>query len=205
MMLFALLPAAGHSRRMGRPKLSLPLGERTVLEWTVDALRQGGVEEIVVVVGPHVAELAEVAERAGAWVCRLPEPTPDMRATVEQGLRFLEQTFAPRNEDAWLLCPADHPALDAGVIRHLLRARQEHPERSIYVPTFMGRRGHPTLFSWLHVSAIRAHTAGQGLNTYLRQNAGETQEVAVNNAEVLSDLDTPDDYERLQARFANQR
>ncbi len=121
-MLFALLPAAGHSRRMGRPKLSLPLGGRTVLEWTVAALREGGVETVLVVVGPHVADLAETAERAGARVCQLAEPTPDMRATVEQGLHWLEQTFAPGEQDAWLLCPADHPALDAGVVRQLIQA-----------------------------------------------------------------------------------
>ena len=31
-MLHALIPAAGHSTRMGQPKLALPLGDRTVLE-----------------------------------------------------------------------------------------------------------------------------------------------------------------------------
>ncbi len=52
-MIFAVVPAAGRSSRMGRPKLSLPLGGRTVLEHVVIALRQGGVDEVLVVVGPH--------------------------------------------------------------------------------------------------------------------------------------------------------
>jgi molybdenum cofactor cytidylyltransferase len=187
---------------MGRPKLSLPLGGRTVLEWTVAALKEGGVEHVLVVVGPHVAELADLAEQAGARVCRLAEPTPDMRATVEHGLTWLEQTFRPGEPDAWLLCPADHPTLHPGVVRQLTQARQEQPHRSIFVPTFEGRRGHPTLLGWRHVTGIRTHPAGLGLNTYVRQHGDEVLEVSVPNADALTDLDTPEDYERLQGRFA---
>ena len=37
-MRFAVVPACGHSTRMGRPKLALPLGDRTVIERVVAAL-----------------------------------------------------------------------------------------------------------------------------------------------------------------------
>jgi molybdenum cofactor cytidylyltransferase len=200
-MTFALLPAAGKSTRMGRPKLALPLGGRTVLEHAVAALRQAGIEHVLVVVGPHVPELIPLAEAAGADVCRLAAETPDMRATVEHGLRWLEERFHPGPDDAWLLSPADHPALDATVVRCLTQARAAHPERSIFVPVFEGRRGHPTLIGWKHVAGIRAHPAGQGLNTYLRGHTAETLEVPVASAEVLCDLDTPEDYERLLRRW----
>ena len=105
---------------MGRPKLSLPLGGRTVLEHVVAALRQGGVDEVLVVVGPHDPGLAPSAEAAGASVlpCRKPPPTCGRRWT---GLRRLEDRFHPRPDDAWLLAPADHPALDADVVRRLGR------------------------------------------------------------------------------------
>src|SRR5918994_1608295 len=108
-MTFAVVPAAGHSTRMGQPKLSLRLGGRTVIECVVSALRAGGVQHVVVVIGPHVGDLAAPATLAGADVCLLPEPTPDMRSTVEYGLRWLEQTHAPGPDDFWLLAPADHP------------------------------------------------------------------------------------------------
>jgi molybdenum cofactor cytidylyltransferase len=200
---FALLPAGGRSARMGRPKLSLPLGGRTVLEHTVSAFRRAGVEHVLVVVGPHVPELVPLAEAAGAHVCRLPEETADMRATVEQGLRWLEDRFRPGPADAWLLAPADHPTLDAEVIRRLLQARADHPERSVFVPTWEGRRGHPALIAWKHVAGIRAHPAGQGLNTYLRRCAAEVLEVPATSADVLCDLDTPADYERLLRRWGD--
>jgi molybdenum cofactor cytidylyltransferase len=196
-MILALLPAAGKSTRMGRPKLALPLGGRTVLEHAVAALRQAGVEHVLVVVGPHVPELVPLAEAAGAAVCLLAQETPDMRATIEHGLRWLEECLHPSPEDAWLLTPADHPTLDAAVVRDLRQARAAHPDRSILIPAFAGRRGHPTLIGWKHVAGIRAHPAGQGLNAYLRLHGGETLEVPVTSADVLRDLDTPEDYERL--------
>ena len=200
-MTLALLPAAGKSTRMGRPKLALPLAGRTVLEHVVAALRQAGVEHVLVVVGPHVPELVPLAEAAGAAVCRLAQETPDMRATIEHGLRWLEERFHPGPEDAWLLTPADHPALDATVVRQLGQARATHPDRSIFIPAFAGRRGHPTLIGRKHVAGIRAHPAGQGLNTYLRRHPAETLEVPVTSADVLCDLDTPEDYERLCRRW----
>src|SRR5262249_12245859 len=102
-MTFALIPAAGKSTRMGRSKLALALGEQTVLEHFIAALRSGGAEHVLVVLGPHVSELTPLAESAGASVLVLPEETADMRATVEAGLRWLEERFAPRPENAWLL------------------------------------------------------------------------------------------------------
>ena len=205
MTVFAVLPAAGKSTRMGRPKLALPVGGRTVLEAVVAALRSAGVEHVLVVVGPHVPELVPGAERGGAHVHRLAAETADMRATVEHGLDWLEEHFRPRPEDAWLLVPADHPTLAPDVVRAMLAAHQAGGRHSVFVPTYQGRRGHPTLIAWRHVPGILAHPAGQGINTYLQMHAPEIREVPVADAGVLHDLDTPEDYERLRQDASAKR
>ncbi|HEX5270984.1 MAG TPA: NTP transferase domain-containing protein [Gemmataceae bacterium] len=197
-MTFAVIPAAGKSARMGRPKLALPLGDHTVLERVVASLREAGVEHVLGIIGPHVPQLAPLAQSAGAHVLQLAQETPDMRATVEAGLLWLEERFRPRPDDRWLLVPADHPTLDPQVIRLLL----DHRDGSIIVPTYDGRRGHPTVIEWKHVAGMRALPAGTGLNVYLRQHAAETMELPVDSADVLCDLDTPEDYERLRRSFA---
>ncbi len=121
-----------------------------------------------------------------------------MRATVEHGLRFLEKRLHPAAEDRWLLVPADHPTLDAAVVRCLLEVQAATPDASLVVPTFQGRRGHPTLIAWHHLAGIRALESGLGLNAYLRQHTAQTLEVPVASPTILCDLDTPEDYERLQ-------
>ena len=198
-MTFALLPAGGKSSRMGRPKLALPLGRRTVLGHAVTALRDAGADPVLVVVGPHVPELAPLAAAAGAAVLQLEEKTADMRATVEHGLRWLEERCRPAPGAGWLLSPADHPALDPAVVRRLLEARAASPEHTIVVPTFDGRRGHPVLLDWRHGAGLRALPPGLGINVYLRQQRPVTLEVPVPSPGVLLDLDTPEDYERLRA------
>jgi molybdenum cofactor cytidylyltransferase len=182
---------------MGRPKLALPLGGRTVLEHVIAALRAGGVDRVVVVVGPHTPELVPLAEAAGAEVCPQPEPTAHMRDTVEHGLRWLEERYRPTPEQTWLLAPADLPALDAYVVWALRSAHAAQPWRSVVVPVYEGRRGHPTLIAWRHVAGLRAHPAGAGINAYLRLHADETLELPVAGTAGLFDLDTPEDYERL--------
>jgi len=208
MQIFALIPAGGKSVRMGRSKLDLPLGDRTVLEHVLVALRQACLTEILVVLAPHGDELISIADRAGASFVRLTEETPDMRATIEHGLTWLTERWRPKPEDGLLLCPADHPTLDTRVVTKLIdqasAKRDAGSTASIWVPTFEGKRGHPTLVKWHHLKGIRAMPAGRGLNRYFREHAAETEEVPWNSPEILLDLDTPADYERLRVRFESR-
>ncbi len=197
MTTFAVVPACGHSTRMGRPKLSLPLGGRAVIEHVVGALRDGGVDRVLVVVGPHVPELVPLAAAAGAEVLPLPEPTADMRATVEAGLRHLEDRYRPAADDLWLLVPADHPTLSAGLVRQLLDVAR-NSSHTIAIPTVQGRRGHPAAIRWHHVAGIRALPPDEGINAYFRRHAAAVLEYRVTDAGAVADLDTPADYERLR-------
>jgi molybdenum cofactor cytidylyltransferase len=197
-MIAAVVPAAGLSSRMGRAKLALPLGERTVIERVVSALHDAGVNPVVVVTAPHAAELRPIAAAAGASVVVLPSTTADMRETVEHGLRWLAEHHQPTPDDGWLLAPADHPLLDANVARALCDHFTCDRTKSIVVPIYNGKRGHPVLIDWKHVAGIRAMPQGQGIDAYLREHAAETFELHATNPAVLWDLNTPGDYERLR-------
>ncbi len=203
-MIVALIPAGGRSSRMGQPKLLLPLGRRTVLEHVIAALQAVDIPKILVVAAPDLAELATLARASGAEALLLPEATPDMRATVEHGLRWIEERWAPTERDSWLLVPADHPTLRPDVVEELVKARAQHRHASIFVPTFGGKRGHPVLLGWRHAEMLRAFRAGEGINVYLREQSEAVVEAAVDSAEIHRDLDTPDDYEQLQREFAGE-
>ncbi len=198
-MIYAIVPAAGKSSRMGQSKLNLPFRGSTVLECVLDALRLGGCDQILVVLGPQALDLQPLVARSGARVYLMDEDTPDMRSTVEVGLRWLEYQYQPSNTDAWFLAPADQPMLDAEVVAAVRRTYLSQSDKSIVVPTFAGKRGHPVLLSWRHVAGIRSHPAGEGLNTYLRLRTEATRELPVDRPSVLADLDTPEDYRRLQS------
>lgn len=185
---------------MGRPKLALPLGDKTVLECVLDILRQADVSDILVVISPGGKELIPLADKK-AHILQLDQDTADMQATVLAGLDWLETTLQPVAQDYWLLLPADHPSLNPVVIRQLEQCRTEHPQHSIFIPTFAGKRGHPALIGWQHVAALRQFPPGQGLNRFLRQQT-QLLECPMNAPEILLDLDTPEDYRRLLDHFS---
>lgn len=198
MRAFAILPAAGRSTRMGRPKLLLPWGESTLIEHLLRAWRESGVERTVIVLHPDDDQLASTCRRAGVDVVVAQSPPPEMKASVRLGLSYVAAQFAPGDESCWLLAPADMPNLRAASIQRVLAERVPGKDE-ILVPTHAGRRGHPVLFPWRLRADVEALGDHQGLNQLLRVH--RVREVPCEEEDVLVDIDTPDDYERRRANL----
>ncbi len=182
---------------MGRPKLLLPLGDSTVIARLVQALVSAGVDAVIVVVRPGDDSLRQAAEQAGAEVI-LPAADPaDMRQSVQFALDHLAQRYQPHDDDSWMLVPADHPLLDTDVVRELMREWNTCAEQ-VLIPTFEGKRGHPTFFRWPLARLVPELPPAQGLNELVRRHNSELRELAVDSDCILLDLDTLEDYERLQ-------
>ncbi len=205
MPVFAVVPAAGLSRRMGQPKLTMTLAGRPVIEHLFGALDHPGIDAIVVVFrnaddalsvaikncrGPQHAELIAVQPET--------DP-PDMRTSVEIGLAAINERCSPGDDSAWLLIPADHPVLDGDVVRELLTARS-HYDADVLVPTYEGERGHPTLFRWPLAGRVAQIPADCGLNWLVRHESVSVDEIEVATDSVLLDLDTPEDFRKLEQR-----
>ncbi len=198
--LFAVIPAAGHSTRMGQPKLLLPLGGSTVVERVIATLFEAGVNECVLVCRPDDSALAQVVKRTPARLVQ-PEPAPPyMRDSVWAGLQWIEAHCQPTVEDGWLLIPADHPTIDAAVVRQLIAVWTAHGDQ-IVLPTYHGQRGHPTLFPWSLAVEVGELPLDQGLNQIVRHDRSRVCEVPVSSESVLWDLDTPEDYQRILEHF----
>ncbi len=197
-MIAAIVPAAGRSERMGRPKLILPIGGRTLITRVVGALRDAGADPIVVVVppsdAPGAAVLAEEAAQAGGAVVVADPPPPDMRASVERGLDHLSRSRATP-PTTLLLAPADSPGLGAALVARIL-ARAEAEPRSIIIPQVHGRRGHPVALPWPLAAEIRDLPAGVGVNALIARYAARVVTLDVDDPGALADLDTPEDYRR---------
>jgi molybdenum cofactor cytidylyltransferase len=198
MRIAAIVPACGAGRRMGGPKLTLPVGPdgEPMVARVVRALREGGVGRVLVVVPaasePGAGELARVAAAAGAEVLAA-EPTPrEMRESVERGLDRLESGGPPK---AVAVAPADAVGMDAAAVAAVL-AGFRAGGASVVVPAHAGRRGHPLVMAWSMAAAVRALPAGAGLNALLRDPGIGLREVPVEGRGVLDDVDTPEDYAR---------
>jgi len=195
---FAVVLAAGRSERMGTQKLALRLGSKTVLQRVVQALSDARVESILVALGPSAAALADSIVTQ-ADVLALDEQTPDMRCTLQLALDRLRRTRAMEESDGVLVVLGDQPTLKPSIVTQLAAARQIDPG-AVVAPVHAGRRGHPVLFPWKVVCAVERLPAGQGLNALLRSPASRVREVAVDDPDVLLDLDDLSDWEKLSKR-----
>lgn len=192
-MIAAVVPAAGRSTRMGRPKLLIEFRGEPLIRRVVSALLDGGADRVVVVppaVGTEAAAIADEASAAGAEVV-IPEVQPaEMRDSVELGLAVLDADPRPT---CILLTPADVPGIAAGLVGRLLEVSASQPDR-IIVPTRDGRRGHPIVLPWEIAVRVRDLPDDAGVDRLVADHADRIVEVPV--AAAISDLDTPADLDR---------
>ncbi len=191
-MIAAIVPAAGASRRMGRPKLLLPVGGTVVVARVVEALRSGGVNRIVLVIAPGDLELASWAGASEVELAVNPDPSRGMLSTVVAGLGQLGEAVP----EVLLVAPGDLPWLTSAEVRRLLVAQNER-DAGLAVPVFRGRRGHPLAIARRLIAEVLNLDPEVGLRQLLALHPAELCEVESDSPGVLADLDTPEDYQRL--------
>ncbi len=189
----AILLAAGESRRMGQLKALLPWQGTSLLKHQVASLRAGGVDRVVVVLGHRSDELkAELAEIEGvAWQLN-PDYLQGKTTSIKAGL----STLGKEQLDAILILNVDQPR-SADVIRSLLK---EHLSQGslITIPTYNGRGGHPIILSRSLLDELREiDEETYGIKAVVQRHLDATRRVEMDAPEVLWDLNTPEEYQRV--------
>ena len=83
----AILLAAGRSSRMGAFKPLLPFGESTVIRSCIRNLRDGGVQNIVVVVGHRADDVKNSLDDLSVNFALNPDPESGMSASIACAVR----------------------------------------------------------------------------------------------------------------------
>jgi len=123
----AIILAGGQSRRMGRDKASLPLGEQTLLEQLIEQLA-GRFQEIIISVSKgqpyplnNVRQVEDRYENAG--------PLAGLLAGLQAS-----------SSDISLVVPCDQPEIDLGIVRDMLQVLGQH---DLVYPRLDGQIPHP--------------------------------------------------------------
>lgn len=171
---------------MGRPKLLLPFRDGTILGSLIQALREGGVSEIVLVVAPGDEALRAWGVEAGVRVAVNPEPERGMLSTIREGIA------EAGDKEPLVVCPADLPALRASTVRAVLA--EDSP---LVVPSYRGRRGHPLVISPELIPEIGTLHLEVGLRELLDRHPERLRTVEVDDPGCVRDVDTPEEYREL--------
>ncbi len=192
----AIVAAAGMSRRMGEPKQLLPWGEGTVIEAVVHTLTAAAVEPVVCVVGHQAAQMrAALRTTPAVIVYNSAYAQSEMLSSYQAGIRWLIEQG--NRASGLLLALSDQPHVPVDVVRHVCTAARTQPD-AIVIPSHQMRRGHPIYLPRRFWSEVLELPDDATLRTLIQQHDEHILYVNTNNPAILTDLDTPDDYHRLQ-------
>lgn len=194
-----MILAAGASTRLGTCKALVDLGGRTPLERLAAEGPYFDGAPPLVVAGAHAAEIARAAPRGVEVLAN--------EAWAEGRLGGIALAARARRGLDLCLAPVDVPLVPTAVFEALARAWIDHgaPPRGWLAPRFGRAHGHPIVIGreLAERADERARSGGKDLPLRaLRELADPLLSVAVDAIEVLDDLDTPDDLDRLRRRIS---
>lgn len=191
----AIVLAAGESSRMGRPKPLLPMDGETFLGHLLAELSASLVARTVVVLGHRPEAILEAMPELASIAVVNPNYPLGQLSSLQVGLEALGDQL-----DAILMCLADHPFVTRGLIDAIILAH-ERTGRPIVIPTHGGRRGHPTLFARPLFRELKAAPLSEGARAVVRAHADQVLELPTQEAGILADVDSPEQYEQWLASW----
>ncbi|MDQ3898312.1 MAG: nucleotidyltransferase family protein [Actinomycetota bacterium] len=174
---------AGSSRRLGRPKQTLPFGDTTLLGWVVRDVEASSLDRVVVVVGP-------VAE---GFVPRRAEVTSNTSYATGCASSLLAGLDAVGDCDAVMLLLGDMPGVDAAII-DAVRADWERHRPWAAVTDYQGAPGHPFVFSAEAFTTLRGLHGDKAVWKIVDAQPERVRRIPVDRP-LPADVDTWDDYE----------
>jgi molybdenum cofactor cytidylyltransferase len=132
---------AGASRRLGRPKQTLPFGDTTLLGWTLRNVEASSLERVVLVVGGAADEALAGLAPTRATVARNDAYGTGCASSLLSGLDNAGEA------EAVMLLLGDMPGVDAGVIDEVRRGWEEAGRPRAAVTSYRDGLGHPFVFS----------------------------------------------------------
>jgi len=190
-MLSAILLAAGESKRMGKPKQLMPLGQSTLLEQTIDNLLDSSVDETIVVLGHKAEEITRTIAGRPVKIVINSDYSQGMSTSIIAGLILVD----PRSR-AVMLAMGDQPLVESSTINQLIEAFNKN-KKGIAVPTYRGRRGHPIIFDIKYKAELFKLKGDIGGREIIHNHPDDVLMVAIDSESVVSDIDTKEDYQSL--------
>jgi molybdenum cofactor cytidylyltransferase len=194
--LFAVIPAAGRSSRMGRPKQLLDIDGQPMLLAVLDPLSTcPQITAVFVVTNSLVASTLDLSQ-SGASVVLNDEPDAQMIDSVRLGVSELQRQHDLAPDDGILICPGDQPGLTTGDISCCCQAFVQTSGK-IIIAAHNGKTGHPLIFPASLIPFMMSSACNTGLRELPGQHPQAVVYIEIESPAVVRNINTPTDYDRL--------
>lgn len=186
--IWAIVLAAGESKRMNAQKLLLPFGDKTMIETVIENLAASSVRNIMVVVGSHQEEIIRVIAHFPVSHCYNYNYKQGMLSSVKCGISAL-----PEDCEAVLIFLGDQPLIPVNVVNLVIGAYRDS-KKGIVMPTYRKKRGHPLLIDRKYREEIERIDEQEGLRALASRHADDVLEIETDAPGILRDIDTREEY-----------
>jgi molybdenum cofactor cytidylyltransferase len=172
---------------MGRPKALIPYREGTFLQHLLDVTRHPKIGVTRVVLGAGAEEIRTAAKLDPQVVVVNQEWQNGQLSSICAAVRNL----ADIETDGMVLCPVDHPLVSEALVGDLVDQFYKSG-KSIVVPIYKGRRGHPVIFSSALYGELLAASSEKGARAVVWAHAADVLEVPTDEEGILLNINDPD-------------
>ena len=195
-MLAAVILSGGASSRMGSPKALLPYQGRPFLEHLLEIISRPEIGVRRVVLGADAESIAKAVPLKANEMIINSQWEKGQLSSIQAAVRKL-----PAGTDGMLVFLIDHPLISSALVGELI-AQFYKSKKSIVLPVYEGRRGHPVIFSAsLYPELLRAPLE-TGARAVVWAHAAEVEEVPTNEEGCVLNLN---DAETLNRAMDRQR
>jgi molybdenum cofactor cytidylyltransferase len=188
--LWAIILAAGESKRMGSPKMLLDFKSGTMIEKVIANVKDSKVSNIMVVLGAYKEAIIDQIGKLTVKFCYNDNYKEGMLSSVQCGFRNI-----PSDCKAVLVFQGDQPLITPAIINTVIEAYLLSGI-GIVIPVYKNRRGHPVLIDRKYSDEIGKLDAGKGLRSLAYKFSDDVLEVETAEPGILRDFDTYEEYNK---------
>ena len=185
---WAIVLAAGESKRMGSPKMLLPFNGHTMIENVIANVLDSKIKNIMVVLGADREPIVKLIQTKAVNYCYNENYKDGMLSSVVCGFRNI-----PIDHSAVLVFQGDQPLVTPEVINSVIEDYKSSG-KGIVIPVYKKKRGHPILIDNRYRNEIQKLNPDEGLRSLALKFPDDISEVNSDEAGILRDFDTYDEY-----------
>ncbi len=188
-MIQPVVLAAGRSTRMGANKALLNLDGLPALTRLLEALKEAGLSNPIVVLGDHAQDIRRAVPLGGCHVVINDDPDAGMSRSLRLGIESVSTS-------AWgaLLFLVDMPFMSADSIRAVTNASTEGTR--LAAAFYKTKRGFPVFFHRTTFRTLIESLHGdEGGRHYLQRHRHDVRKVPVQDPGCVYDIDRPEDID----------
>jgi molybdenum cofactor cytidylyltransferase len=193
----AVVLAAGRSTRMGAiNKMLAEIGGKPLVRIAVEQAIASRAKPVIVVTGHQHEKVEAALKDLPVRLVRNPDYAEGLGTSLKTGIAAV-----PENADGAIVCLGDMPQVDAALIDRLVAAFDPERGALVIVPSIIGRRGNPVVWSRRFFHDLMSIQGDIGARHLIGAYAEAVVEIPVVGAAALIDVDTPESLSAVKAEI----